>query len=136
MAKKELNINKQFMIGNGIMAFAVLAIVMIFTYMAFTLKRNPDKVTTYQGVYLLNFAPEWIGQHATIYLNDSLLWDQIVPQTPPQITIKQWHDENLLQVVDPESDMASSFNLNKEGSRIQLKKQGNVVSIIESKTNH
>ena len=35
-----LNTNKQFMIGNGILAFGVLAVVIIFLYMSFRFKRN------------------------------------------------------------------------------------------------
>lgn len=136
MAKKELNINKQFMIGNGMLAFAVFAIVIIFTYMAFSLKRDPNKVVTYQGIYLLEFAPEWSGEHATIYINDSLLWDQTVPATPLQIKVNQWSDENLLLVVEKESDIASPFNLKKEGSHVRIKKQGHVVSIIESEASN
>ncbi|MGL4851126.1 MAG: hypothetical protein ACRC3Z_00505 [Phocaeicola sp.] len=136
MAKKELNINKQFMIGNGMLAFAVFAIVIIFTYMAFSLKRDPDKVTTYQGIYLIEFSKEWVGQEATVYLNDSLLWDEVVPSTPVQMKIKQWSDENVLLIVNKESDLASPFNLRKEGSHVRIKRQEEIVSIVESEASN
>ncbi|MGL5938557.1 MAG: hypothetical protein ACRCZY_08725 [Phocaeicola sp.] len=136
MAKKELNINKQFMVGNGMLAFAVFAIVIIFTYMAFNLKRDPNKVTTYEGLYLIEFSPEWAGENAMIYINDSLLWDQIVPSTPIQIKVNQWSENNLLLVVDKESDLTFPFNLNKEGSHVKIKREGETVSIIESKSSH
>ncbi|MGL5272771.1 MAG: hypothetical protein ACRC8J_04720 [Phocaeicola sp.] len=132
MAKKELNINKQFMIGNGMLAFAVFAIVIIFTYMAFHLKRDPNKVINYHGVYLIEFASEWAGEHATVYVNDSLLWDQVVPTTPVQLKINRWSDDNILLVVDKESDSASPFNLKKDGSHVRIKKQGEIISIMES----
>ena len=51
MGKNSLNTNKQFMIGNGILAFGVLAVVIIFLYMSFRFKRDANKVVTYEGVY-------------------------------------------------------------------------------------
>ena len=38
MPKNHLNTNKQFMIGNGILAFAVIFVVVIFVYMSLRLK--------------------------------------------------------------------------------------------------
>ena len=51
MGKNSLNTNKQFMIGNGILAFGVLAVVIIFLYMSFRFKRDANKAVTYEGVY-------------------------------------------------------------------------------------
>ena len=47
MGKNSLNTNKQFMIGNGILAFGVLAVVIIFLYMSFRFKRDANKAVTY-----------------------------------------------------------------------------------------
>ena len=37
-----LNTNKQFMIGNGILAFAVILVVVIFVYMSMRLQREKE----------------------------------------------------------------------------------------------
>ena len=37
-----LNTNKQFMIGNGILAFAVIFVVVIFVYMSMRLQRQKE----------------------------------------------------------------------------------------------
>ena len=38
-----LNTNKQFMIGNGILAFAVIFVVVIFVYMSMRLQRQKER---------------------------------------------------------------------------------------------
>lgn len=37
-----LNSNKQFMVGNGILAFAVIFVVVIFVYMSLRLQREKE----------------------------------------------------------------------------------------------
>ena len=38
-----LNTNKQFMVGNGILAFAVIFVVVIFVYMSMRLQREKQE---------------------------------------------------------------------------------------------
>lgn len=40
---KHLNTNKQFMVGNGILAFAVIIVVVIFVYMSMKLQQDKKK---------------------------------------------------------------------------------------------
>lgn len=42
-----LNTNKQFMVGNGILAFAVIFVVVIFIYMSLRLHGKPGRTTLY-----------------------------------------------------------------------------------------
>ena len=39
-----LNTNKQFMVGNGILAFAVIFVVVIFVYMSLRLQREKEAI--------------------------------------------------------------------------------------------
>lgn len=41
-----LNTNKQFMVGNGILAFAVIFVVVIFVYMSLRLQRKKEAAVT------------------------------------------------------------------------------------------
>jgi preprotein translocase subunit YajC len=41
-----LNTNKQFMIGNGILAFAVIFVVVIFVYMSMRLQQRKENATS------------------------------------------------------------------------------------------
>ena len=42
-----LNTNKQFMVGNGILAFAVIFVVVIFVYMSLRLDKKKDEGRNY-----------------------------------------------------------------------------------------
>lgn len=132
MDKKSLNTNKQFMLGNGILAFGVFAVVIIFLYMSFRFKRDADKVQTYEGVYNIEISKDFAGDSIAIYLNDSLLLDQTMTDAVLKLEVKRFAEENALMVVDNKTDQTTPFNLNPEGSRIEVKKKGEVIFILES----
>ena len=46
-----LNTNKQFMVGNGILAFAVIFVVVIFIYMSLRLQRENQAERHYIETY-------------------------------------------------------------------------------------
>lgn len=100
MDKNSLNTNKQFMIGNGMLAFGVFAVIIIFLYMSFRFQRKADKVQTYEGVYNIELTNSFAG-------------------------------DNVLMVVDNKTDKTTPFNLNPEGSRVEVKKSGDVIYILE-----
>ena len=131
MGKNSLNTNKQFMIGNGILAFGVLAVVIIFLYMSFRFKRDANKAVTYEGVYNIEVSKDFAGDSIAIYLNDSLLLDQTMPDANLKVEIKRFAEDNVLMVVDNKTDKTTPFNLNPEGSRVEVKKSGDVIYILE-----
>ena len=49
-----LNTNKQFMIGNGILAFAVIVIVAVFVYMSLTADVAKSGERKYQELYTIS----------------------------------------------------------------------------------
>ena len=52
MNNKSINSNKQFMIGNGILAFGVFFIVCLFLYLGFrNQSKSNDKEKTFAGIY-------------------------------------------------------------------------------------
>lgn len=134
MDKKSLNTNKQFMLGNGILAFGVFAVVIIFLYMSFRFKRDADKVQTYEGVYNIEISKDFAGDSIAVYLNDSLLLDQTMTDAVLKLEVKRFAEENALMVVDNKTDQTTPFNLNPKGSRIEIKKKGEVIYILERET--
>lgn len=120
------------MLGNGILAFGVFAVVIIFLYMSFRFKRDADKVQTYEGVYNIEISKDFAGDSIAIYLNDSLLLDQTMTDAVLKLEVKRFAEENALMVVDNKTDQTTPFNLNPEGSRIEVKKKGEVIFILES----
>ena len=131
MDKNSLNTNKQFMIGNGMLAFGVFAVIIIFLYMSFRFQRKADKVQTYEGVYNIELTNSFAGDSIAVYLNDSLLLDQIMPDANLKVEIKRFAEDNVLMVVDNKTDKTTHFNLNPEGSRVEVKKSGDVIYILE-----
>ena len=53
MRNNHLNTNKQFMIGNGIIAFAVLLVVVIFVIMSMRLQRKKERERRFLESYTL-----------------------------------------------------------------------------------
>ncbi len=131
MGKNSLNTNKQFMIGNGMLAFGVFAVIIIFLYMSFRFQRKADKVQTYEGVYNIELANSFAGDSIAVYLNDSLLLDQTMPDASLKVEIKRFAEDNVLMVVDNKTDKTTPFNLNPKGSRVEVKKSGDVIYILE-----
>lgn len=131
MGKNSLNTNKQFMIGNGIMAFGVFAVIIIFLYMSFRFQRKADKVQTYEGVYNIELANSFAGDSIAVYLNDSLLLNQTMPDASLKVEIKRFAEDNVLMVVDNKTDKTTPFNLNPKGSRVEVKKSGDVIYMLE-----
>ena len=108
------------MIGNGILAFGVLAVVIIFLYMSFRFKRDANKAVTYEGVYNIEVSKDFAGDSIAIYVNDSLLMNRTMPDA-----------RNVLMVVDNKTDKTTPFNLNPNGSKVIVKKDGEVIYILE-----
>ena len=109
MDKNSLNTNKQFMIGNGMLAFGVFAVIIIFLYMSFRFQRKADKVQTYEGVYNIELTNSFAGDSIAVYLNDSLLLDQIMPDANLKVEIKRFAEDNVLMVVDNKTDRDHTF---------------------------
>ncbi len=131
MSRNSLNINKQFMVGNGLLAFVVFVAVAIFLYMSFRFQRKADKVETYEGVYVIEIDGSFAGDSITLYLNDSLLLDKTLTDATLMLKIDRFAEENVLMVVDNQTDRTNPFNLCPNGSRVQLKKNGNIIYMME-----
>ena len=53
-----LNTNKQFMVGNGILAFAVIFVVVIFIYMSLRLQRENQAERHYIETYTISLVKD------------------------------------------------------------------------------
>lgn len=131
MGKNSLNTNKQFMVGNGMLAFGVFAVIIIFLYMSFRFQRKADKVQTYEGVYHIELTNSFAGDSIAVYLNDSLLLEQTMPNATLKLEVSRFAEDNVLMVVDSKTDKTTPFNLNPNGSRVEVKKSGEVIYMLE-----
>ena len=132
MSRKRSNPHKNFMVFNAVLFFAVLAITAIFLYLSFTLKRDAEKKKTYEGQYHIELTSDWSGKDLSIYVNDSLLMNGILPDTLVTLDIDRFAEEHVLMIVDNETDATTPFNLSKEGSKVIVKKTNDEVVFEET----
>ena len=71
-----LNTNKQFMIGNGVLAFAVIFVVVIFVYMSMRLQQQKNGERNFQETYTITLTKGFTGDSLSLLINDSVLENQ------------------------------------------------------------
>ena len=123
MSKKRYNPHQKFMVFNAVLFFAVLIVCGIFLYMAYTFKRDANKKVTYEGRYHIEISEDFAKEDLSVYINDSLLWNQTMPDTLVTINIDRFAEESALIIVNKATDNATPFNLDPKGSKIMVKKQ-------------
>ena len=123
MSKKRYNPHQKFMVFNAVLFFAVLIVCGIFLYMAYTFKRDANKKVTYEGRYHIEMSADFAKEDLSVYINDSLLWNQTMPDTLVTINIDRFAEESALIIVNKETDNATPFNLDPKGSKVMVKKQ-------------
>jgi hypothetical protein len=111
------------MVFNAVLFIAVLVVCGIFLYMAYTFKRDANKKVTYEGRYHIEVNKDFAGQSLSIYVNDSLLWNQAMPDTLVTLDIDRFAEESALLIVDNATDTATPFNLDPKGSKVVVMKQ-------------
>lgn len=129
MFKKPHNPNKQFMIGAGVLAFAVICIVVLFTLLALRISNKSEQSVTYNDIYQIELEKGFVGDSISIYINDSLLLNKTVPADTLRFKIKRFSETNALLVVDNQTDNVTTFDLKEKGGRIILRKDREIISM-------
>lgn len=115
------------MIGNGILAFAVIFVVVIFVYMSLRLKSEKENAKQYSETYNIELVKGFIGDSVSIYVNDSLLMNKRINQDSIKLSIQRFADESALLVVDNYTDKVSTFTLREIGDNVFLRKENNMI---------
>lgn len=89
-----LNTNKQFMVGNGILAFAVIFVVVIFIYMSLRLQRENQAERHYIETYTISLVKGFAGDSISLFVNDSLIANQVMQEEA--FTIEKRTESNSL----------------------------------------
>lgn len=117
-----LNTNKQFMIGNGLLAFAIIFVVVIFIYLSFRLKRQQNATRYYNEVYTISLTQGFVGDSLSVYINDSLILNQRILEEPFVTEVGRFEEQSALLIVDNTTDKLSTFDLSNKGGSISLVK--------------
>lgn len=117
-----LNTNKQFMIGNGILAFAVIFIVVVFVYMSMRLQRNKEADRHFIETYTINLTKGFVGDSLSLFVNDSLVMDKQISKEPVTVEIGRFAEESALMIVDNITEQVSVFDLSEKGGNYRFEK--------------
>ena len=121
-----LNTNKQFMIGNGILAFAVIFVVVIFVYMSMRLQRQKEGERHFAETYNITLVKGFAGDSISILLNDSVR----IGEEPFNIEVKRFAEQSALMIVDKATDRLSLFELSEKGGNYRFEKDGDEVKLL------
>ncbi|MCD8032389.1 MAG: hypothetical protein LUF85_16590 [Bacteroides sp.] len=125
-----LNTNKQFMVGNGILAFAVLFVVVIFVYMSLRLSRQQDAERTFIENYIFRLEKGFTGEFISVYANDSLLFDELILEEPVVLSVRRFDEHTALLIVDKETEQVATFGLSELGGTYHFEKDENGIRLL------
>lgn len=117
-----LNTNKQFMVGNGILAFAVIFVVVIFIYMSMRLQKDKQSERHYIENYSFNLVKGFTGDSLSLFVNDSLIMNKVITEEPVSIEITRFAEESALMIVDNITEQVSVFDLSEKGGSYRFEK--------------
>ena len=120
---KSIESNKQFMLGNGLLAFGVFFIVFLFLYLGFRSEKKIVPEQSFKDIYSITVTNNFAGDSLNIFINDSLLLSKKIADSNIKFQINRFAEENMLMVVDSKTDLITPFNLSKEGGEIIIDKK-------------
>ena len=126
MSRKSINSNKQFMIGNGILAFGVFFIVCLFLYLGFRYQKKQESEegtpVASAEIYTICLESSMSGEDVAVYINDSLLLKRTLANEPTLLQVNKFDDENALLIVNNRTDEVTPFNLSAESEMVSVNK--------------
>ena len=117
-----LNTNKQFMVGNGILAFAVIFVVVIFVYMSMRLQREKQEERHFIESYTISLVKGFAGDSISLFVNDSLISNKTISEEPYTVEVGRFAEQSALLIVDNNTELVSTLILAKKEGLISLKK--------------
>lgn len=120
------------MVGNGILAFAVIFVVVIFVYMSMRLQQKKDEDRNFIETYTISLTKGFAGDSLSILINDSVLVKQRITKEPFEIEVKRFAQQSALMIVDNATDQLSLFELSEKGGSYRFEKENGEVKQLAS----
>ena len=118
-----LNTNKQFMVGNGILAFAVIFVVVIFIYMSMRLQQKQQEERHFIETYTISLVKGFTGDSISLFVNDSLISNKTIIEEPYTVEFGRFAEQSALLIVDNKTELVSTFDLSERGGNYQFEKE-------------
>ena len=128
-----LNTNKQFMVGNGILAFAVIFVVVIFVYMSMRLQREKQEERHFIESYTISLVKGFAWDSISLFVNDSLISNKTMSEEPYTVEIGRFAEQSALLIVDKATDQLSLFELSEKGGNYRFEKENGEVKQLAQK---
>jgi hypothetical protein len=110
-----LSTTKAFMIGNGVLAFAVIVVVCTFVFFSMRTYNRQLATPIYDEIYTLTLSQGFAGDSIAIYVNDSLLMDARITTIPASVSVGRLAEDNVALIVDQTTDLVTTFDLSRKG---------------------
>ena len=121
-----LNTNKQFMVGNGILAFAdheLFVGVVIFIYMSMRLQQKQQEERHFIETYTISLVKGFTGDSISLFVNDSLISNKTIIEEPYTVEVGRFAEQSALLIVDNKTELVSTFDLSERGGNYQFEKE-------------
>ncbi|MDD3036315.1 hypothetical protein [Bacteroides sp.] len=118
-----LNTNKQFMVGNGILAFGVIFVVVIFVYMSMRLQQKKESERHFIETYSITLVKGFVGDSISLLINDSLISSKAITDEPYTIEVGRFAEQSALMIVDNQTELVSVFDLSENGGSYRFEKE-------------
>ncbi|KAA6326597.1 hypothetical protein EZS27_024321 [termite gut metagenome] len=110
------------MIGNGLLAFAVTFVVVIFVYMSMRVQQEKKSERKYAETYTVTLIKGFAGDSLSFFINDSLLLNKRITKEPVSIEVTRFAEQSALIIMDNLTEQVSVFNLSETGEAVSLVK--------------
>ena len=111
------------MVCNGILAFAVIFVVVIFIYMSMRLQRDKQEQRHFIETYSISLVKGFAGDSVSLYVNDSLILNKTISEEPYTVEVGRFAEQSALLVVDNKTELVSTFDLSERGGTYQFEKE-------------
>ena len=111
------------MLGNGILAFAVIFVVVIFIYMSMRLQQEKQEERHFIETYTISLVKGFAGDSISLLINDSLITNRVMSEEPYTIEVGRFADQSALLIVDNKTELVSTFDLSERGGTYQFEKE-------------
>ena len=121
------------MVGNGILAFAVIFVVVIFIYMSLRPQKQKDEDRNFIETYTITLEKGFIGDSLSLMINDSVLVNKKITEEPFSMDVKRFAEQSALLIVDKATDQLSLFELSEKGGNYRFEKENGEVKQLAQK---
>lgn len=115
------------MVGNGLLAFAVIIVVVLFVYISMKMQQDKKSERNYAETYVVTLEKGFVGDSLSLFVNDSLVMNSLIGAEPALVEIKRFAKQSALMIVDNRTQKVSTFDLSEKGGKYRFEKEDGAI---------